>query len=353
MAGLKATKPTKGKKVDTTDADSKRYSTFLTGRHNQVAAAVGPRRSGTTPPRSTPSPRICRAGPVQRAQQDAGGGRSDARPTAHRSGDRKPADFLKLSGENRSGSCTRRQCRSRQGRRGRRRRHRHLAGERLAFRDRSWDQAPTAADPYRPYIRHVPSVMHKADGNDFTGAEAGEDFTADVCNTKLISAKYFGDPGSAPPHPRRVPTTPHRATVRATERTLPLLRPAGRWSRRRRWHQLRHRLRCCPCGQDRCLQGTVEGQGRRRPAAILRHPGCDRPGRRGRRRRDQLLGRLDLRVLAHRPGPARLPVRRQRRASSCLPPAATPVRTRRPSTTLALGHHGRRRARWRRTPEQR
>ena len=36
--------------------------------------------------------------------------------------------------------------------------------------------------------------MHKADGNDFTGAcQAGENFTADLCNTKLISAKFFGD----------------------------------------------------------------------------------------------------------------------------------------------------------------
>ncbi|MDX6283915.1 MAG: hypothetical protein QOH03_4986, partial [Kribbellaceae bacterium] len=41
VAGLKATKPAKGKKVDTTAPDSKRYSNWLGSRQNTVAAAVG------------------------------------------------------------------------------------------------------------------------------------------------------------------------------------------------------------------------------------------------------------------------------------------------------------------------
>jgi len=63
----------------------------------------------------------------------------------------------------------------------------------------------TAADPYKPYRSGDTIVMHKADGNDFTGAcQAGEDFTADLCNSKLISAKYFGDAwlGATPPEAR-------------------------------------------------------------------------------------------------------------------------------------------------------
>ena len=52
---------------------------------------------------------------------------------------------------------------------------------------------PTAADPYRPYRTGTTTVMPKADGGTFTGAcVTGEEFTTADCNSKVISARYFG-----------------------------------------------------------------------------------------------------------------------------------------------------------------
>ena len=51
---------------------------------------------------------------------------------------------------------------------------------------------PTRADPYRPYKVGDSIVMNKADGGTFTGVcQTGERWTPDLCNTKLISARFF------------------------------------------------------------------------------------------------------------------------------------------------------------------
>ncbi|MFF9340326.1 S8 family serine peptidase [Streptomyces sp. NPDC014773] len=64
---------------------------------------------------------------------------------------------------------------------------------------------PTAKDPHRPYRDGDAIVMRKADGSTFTGAcRAGERFTADDCNTKLVSARYYNEGWlAATPEPQR------------------------------------------------------------------------------------------------------------------------------------------------------
>jgi hypothetical protein len=41
VAGLKATKPAKGKKIDPQDPDVVRYADYLHGRHNEALGKVG------------------------------------------------------------------------------------------------------------------------------------------------------------------------------------------------------------------------------------------------------------------------------------------------------------------------
>ncbi|GAA1600978.1 hypothetical protein GCM10009789_64000 [Kribbella sancticallisti] len=205
VAGLKATKPAKGRKVDTASPDSKRYSAFLNGRHNQVAAKVGAKASrhystavnafaadltSTQVSALSKTPGVVAVTPDQ----------------LHKAlDDKKPADFLKLSGSAGVWQALGGNAEAGKGvvvgvvDTGIWPESASLSGPKLGT------TPPTAADPYRPYRSGDSIVMHKADGNDFTGScEVGEDFTADLCNTKLISAKYFGDAwlGATPPDAR-------------------------------------------------------------------------------------------------------------------------------------------------------
>ncbi len=53
---------------------------------------------------------------------------------------------------------------------------------------------PDPDDPTRAYRSGDDIVMHKADGGTFVGqCQAGEEFTADLCSTKVVGARYFAD----------------------------------------------------------------------------------------------------------------------------------------------------------------
>ena len=205
VAGLKATKPAKGRKVDTASPDSKRYSTFLDDRHNQVAAKVGART--TRHYSTTLNAFAANLTSTQVNQLSKTPGVVAVTPDQLHVAldDKKPADFLKLSGKTGVWSALGGNSEAGKGvvigvvDTGIWPESASLSGPKLGTKP------PTAADPYRPYRSGTTTVMHKADGSDFTGScEAGEDFTADLCNTKLISAKYFGDAwlGATPPEAR-------------------------------------------------------------------------------------------------------------------------------------------------------
>ncbi|MFF4774921.1 S8 family serine peptidase [Microtetraspora fusca] len=192
--GIAATKPGKGRKVDTGSANAKRYRDHLKSRQNQVAQSVGarPGKQFSVAVNSF----VADLTPAQALRLHQ---RSDVisvepnellKPT----NDRNSTDFLKLSGENGLWSTLGGTANAGKG---------IVVGvidtgiwpENPSFAAPALDAAPpTDADPYRPYLQGETSVMKKADGGTFTGTcQTGEQFTANLCNQKVISARYFGD----------------------------------------------------------------------------------------------------------------------------------------------------------------
>jgi subtilisin family serine protease len=193
VKGLDATRPSKGERVDVTTGRAQRYRDYLESQHDNAAAQVGAKplrhyavslngfATTLTPDQA-------------RTLQDAPGVLSvtEDRPRKLTS-DKKPLDFLKLTGGQGVWAA--------------------LGGKKSAGRgvvvgivdSGYWPESksfaagtlerarPTAADPFRPYrLGKNKIVMHKADGQKFTGiCQAGDSFTGKECNTKVIGARYF------------------------------------------------------------------------------------------------------------------------------------------------------------------
>ncbi|WP_328327565.1 S8 family serine peptidase [Kribbella sp. NBC_00382] len=201
VAGLKATKPAKGKKVDTTAPDSKRYSNWLGSRQNTVAAAVGAKATRHYSTAVNAFAASLTSQQVSALSKTPGVVAVTPDQLHQALDDKKPTDFLKLSGN--SGVWKALGGNAEAGK-----------GVVVGVVDTGiWPESASLSGPKlgtkasatSPYRVGDSIVMHKADGNDFTGScQAGEDFTADLCNTKLISAKYFGDAwlGATPPEAR-------------------------------------------------------------------------------------------------------------------------------------------------------
>lgn len=66
--------------------------------------------------------------------------------------------------------------------------------ENPSFAGAALGTAPDPAAPYQAYREGDEIVQQKANGQTFRGVcQAGEEFSADLCNSKVISARYFGD----------------------------------------------------------------------------------------------------------------------------------------------------------------
>ncbi|MCC5575066.1 S8 family serine peptidase [Microtetraspora sp. AC03309] len=194
VAGIPATKPGKGKKVDIGSANAKRYRDHLKSRQDQVSRSVD----------ATPAKQLSVASNAfvaeltmtQAARLNTTPGVLSVVPDRLRKAldDRRSTDFLGLSGE--SGLWSRLGGTANAGKG-------IVVGvidtgiwpENPLFAAPALDAtAPTDADPYRPYLQGSATVMKKADGGTFTGVcQTGEEFAANLCNQKLISARYFGD----------------------------------------------------------------------------------------------------------------------------------------------------------------
>ncbi|MEU8225611.1 S8 family serine peptidase [Kribbella sp. NPDC048915] len=194
VAGLQATKPARGRKVEVNSTNGKAYRAYLSGKHAKVAAAVGAKVDQEYSTTLNGFATTLTAKQVNQLSKTAGVVSVVPDQLHVALDDRNPTDFLKLSGKtgvwNQLGGTA-------------------TAGKGVVVGvvdTGIWPESaslsgpalgtepPTAADPYRPYRSGSSIVMEKADGNTFTGScEAGQDFTADLCNAKLISAKYFGD----------------------------------------------------------------------------------------------------------------------------------------------------------------
>jgi len=192
VAGLRATRPSKGHRVNVTSSRAKRYRAYLQRQQADAAARVGAKplkhyavglngfATSLTPDQA-------------RTLQQSPGVLSVTKDRPRKLlNDKKPLDFLKISGSN--GVWTGLGGTQNAGRgvvvgvldSGYWPESKSFAGEALGTAE------PTASDPYRPYRRGDNIVMTKADGDTFTGTcQSGDSFTGDECNTKVIGARYF------------------------------------------------------------------------------------------------------------------------------------------------------------------
>ncbi len=193
-AGLPATAPAPGAKVDTGSRDARRYRDHLQGRQNEVATSVGARVRGrytvavngfTTDLTVAQAARLKGSPGVLDVSLDGWVEATD---------DSRSTDLLGLSG--RHGLWAKLGGTAESGKgvvvgvidSGIWPESASFAGDALGTRP------PTAKDPHRPYRDGDAIVMRKADGSLFTGAcQTGERFTADDCNTKLVSARYYNE----------------------------------------------------------------------------------------------------------------------------------------------------------------
>ncbi|WP_196073313.1 S8 family peptidase [Nakamurella alba] len=191
--GIPATKPVDGAKIDLSSTAARRYLTMLARDQAAVAQSAGVAPTdhysialnGFTAGLTGEQAQELAANPeVLSVTKDAFVKASD---------DRVDYDFLKLSGNNGLWKGL-------GGTKG--------AGKGIVIgvidtgvwpesKSFAGEKLGTKADPKNPtkaYKQGSSIVMKKANGQTFTGAcETGEEFTADMCNTKLISARWFGD----------------------------------------------------------------------------------------------------------------------------------------------------------------
>jgi subtilisin family serine protease len=192
VKGLRATRPSKGQRVNVTSSRAKRYRAYLKRQQAEAAARVGAKPlkhyavslNGFA---TTMTPDQART--LQRAPGVLSVTKDRPRKLVN---DKKPIDFLKLSGSN--GVWASLGGKQRAGRgvvvgvvdSGYWPESKSFAGEFLAT------APPTPSDPFRPYRSGNKIVMQKADGHTFAGTcQAGDSFTGHECNTKVIGARYF------------------------------------------------------------------------------------------------------------------------------------------------------------------
>ncbi|TDD51195.1 serine protease [Nonomuraea terrae] len=194
VAGIGRTKPDRGRKLDVGSADAERYRAHLTARQREVASAVG-----VTPVRHFAVATNTFVADLTGAQaltlmRSRGVVSVVPNRLLKPADDRNSADFLKLSGPKGVWSALGGTDEAGKG---------VVVGvidtgvwpESASFAAPALTATPPGDDdPYRPYARAGEVVMRKADGGTFTGTcQAGEQFTAALCNEKIISARYFSD----------------------------------------------------------------------------------------------------------------------------------------------------------------
>ncbi|MER6580262.1 S8 family serine peptidase [Nonomuraea sp. NPDC001023] len=194
VTGIAPTKGGKGRKVDTTSPHARRYRDRLTARQDEVARSVG--ASATAHHVVASNSFTADLTPAQALRLHATRGVLSVTPDVlHKAlDDRNSTDFLRLSGDRGLWAAL-----GGTGKAGK--------GVVVGVVDTGiWPENPSfagpalgteppgGADPYRPYLKDGATVMRKADGGTFTGScQTGERFTADLCNGKLVSARYFGE----------------------------------------------------------------------------------------------------------------------------------------------------------------
>lgn len=194
VAGFAATRPSAGRKVDVGSRAAARYGDYLRRSQERVADAVGASvdRSYSVALNGfvadlNPS-QVAR---LQRTRGVLGVSKDTLRKALD---DTNNVDFLDLSGS--KGVWKKLGGTSKAGRgvvvgvidTGVWPESRSFAGDPLGT------AGPSSKDPYRPYRAGNQVRMVKSDGSVFVGTcQTGAEFVAADCNTKLVSARYFGD----------------------------------------------------------------------------------------------------------------------------------------------------------------
>lgn len=192
--GIAATAPIKGAKVNVGGANARRYRDHLTRKQNGVAATVGAKVKDRYAVATNGFTATLSAAQAIELTREPGVVSVTPDTWNKTNNDTNSTDFLGLSGKHGlwaslGGTAN--------------------AGKGVVIGDIDtgiWPESPSFAasplsttvpktkDPYRPYLQGTTTVMHKADGSTFTGTcQTGEQFTANACNSKVISARYFGD----------------------------------------------------------------------------------------------------------------------------------------------------------------
>jgi subtilisin family serine protease len=193
VKGLGATRPGKGERVDVTSGRAERYRDYLKREQDDAAARVGAKPLKRYAVSLNGFATTLTPDQV-RTLESAPGVLSVTKDRPRRLTDSKnPVDFLKLTGSN--GVWAALGGKTSAGRgvvvgvldSGYWPESKSFAGETLGT------ARPTASDPFRPYRSAKNKiVMHKADGQRFTGiCEAGDSFTGKECTTKVIGARSF------------------------------------------------------------------------------------------------------------------------------------------------------------------
>jgi subtilisin family serine protease len=194
VAGLRPTKPAKGRKVDVASTDAKKYKAYLEGRQNEITAKVGAKADRHYSTAINAFAAKLSSAQVRELSRTPGVLSVTPEQLHTPSDDKNPTDFLRLSGKSGVWSTLGGTSDAGKG---------VVVGiidtgiwpESASLSDQKLPtKPPKGGDPYKPYRSGTTTVMHKADGDTFTGTcQTGEDFTADLCNSKLISARYFGE----------------------------------------------------------------------------------------------------------------------------------------------------------------
>ena len=290
VSGIPATKPGKGNKINPAADNVQKYRAYLKGKHDKAAPERRRRHDRL---------RLRRLLQRLRREADGGAGRGDAPPEGRRRSHARRARsgrhildpaFLgltangglwdQLGGVSKGGLQQGR----RRGHHHRRRRLRHLAGEQV-FSDRKLRRLER---------QHYPHKVTGFHGNLPGGRAVHERSTA----TTSSSAPGTSTPhGAATPASRRCGrgSSSRRATTTATGRTQ-RRRPAATSASSRRVTRCRVRRdqRDGAARPHLRVQGALVDAGRLDRERLHARPrGRDRPGRRGRRRRHQLLDQRD------------------------------------------------------------
>ena len=191
--GIPATKPLAGRKVQLNSLAARKYAALLTSDRNKIAASVGARQNQKYQVSLNGFSATLTGAQAQKLAHTAGVLAVAKDTTRYATDDTKDYDYLKLAGSTGVWSAVGGVANAGKG---------IVVGvidtgvwpESKSFAGARLGTAPDPANPTRAYRVGSSVVMQKANGQTFTGeCETGEQFTAGLCNTKLISARYFGD----------------------------------------------------------------------------------------------------------------------------------------------------------------